>query len=306
MIDISSKIKTQREAVAEGILVCSEKSEEAIRTGVTVKGNIYEVARTAGILAAKRVSDNIPLCHNIPLDHINIRFEKGKEVIKVFAKVKSKASTGVEMEALFAASIVLLTLYDMLKPIDDNIQISQVKLLKKSGGKKDFSDSFDKPIRTSLLVMSDSVYKGKKQDKAGMAIKEKLEKNKNIEIVSYEILPDEKGIIKEKILELCHKQIDLVLASGGTGLSPRDVTVEAVKEIIDREVPGISEAQRLYGFERTPYSMLSRSVSGLKDKTLIVTLPGSTRGAEESVDALFPWILHVFKVLEKGYRHANS
>ena len=98
------------------------------------------------------------------------------------------------------------------------------------------------------------------------------------------------------------EKVDLILTTGGTGLSPRDVTVEATRTVIEREVPGISEATRIYGFQRTPYAMLSREVAGVRGKTIIINLPGSSRGAAESMDALFPWVLHVFHIL-KGGRH---
>jgi cyclic pyranopterin monophosphate synthase len=96
--------------------------------------------------------------------------------------------------------------------------------------------------------------------------------------------------------------LDLIIFTGGTGLSKRDVTPEALEGIIQRKIPGIEEAIRAYGQERTPYSMLSRSVAGTINQTLVLALPGSTNGAKESMDAIFPAALHVFAIL-KGARH---
>ena len=129
----------------------------------------------------------------------------------------------------------------------------------------------------------------------------KLE-NMSVEIVEYTVVPDEVDAIQAALLKHAELSTDMIIYTGGTGLSPRDVTPEALLPLIDREIPGIAEASRGYGQDRTPFSMLSRSVAGVKDKTLVLALPGSTKGASESIDALFPALLHIFRVF-KGARH---
>jgi molybdenum cofactor biosynthesis protein MoaC len=300
MKDISEKINTLRHATAQAFLRGSSKTIEKVKKGKVPKGNVLEIARTAGIMAAKKCSELIPYCHQIPLDWIDVDFKILKEKIIINTNVKAIWKTGVEMEALTAASITALTIYDMLKPLDDSLEISSIKLIEKHGGKSDWKQQFKNPIKTAVLVFSDSISKNKKEDKSGKAIIKKLE-NEIVEIVEYKIYPDDTDKIKKELIRLSDEgKIDLILTTGGTGLGPRDNAVEATKDVIDREVPGISEAIRLYGYSRTPYSMLSRGISGIRGKTIIINLPGSTKGASESVDALFPWVLHSFWVLRGG------
>jgi len=151
------------------------------------------------------------------------------------------------------------------------------------------------------LVCSDSVSEGKKKDSAGKIITEKLEKL-GLKISNYDIIPDEIRDIQNSVNKLCANKTDLIILAGGTGLSKRDVTPEAIMPLIDRRIPGIEEAIRSYGQERTPFAMLSRSVVGFKGETLLMALPGSTNGAAESIDAVFPSVLHLFQLLN-GFDH---
>ncbi|HEY4618458.1 MAG TPA: bifunctional molybdenum cofactor biosynthesis protein MoaC/MoaB, partial [Flavobacterium sp.] len=211
--------------------------------------------------------------------------------------------TGVEVEAMHGASIVALTMYDMLKPIDKNVEISTIKLLHKKGGKSDYGNKEVQDLAVAVMVCSDSVSSGKKEDRAGKVISNKI-KDLGLEVSNYIIIPDEVLDIQNTINKLCAQKTDLVIITGGTGLSNRDVTPEAVIPLLDRRIPGIEEAIRSYGQDRTPYAMLSRSVVGFKGNTLIMALPGSTAGASESMDAVFPSVLHLFKILN-GFNHGK-
>ncbi|EOZ96862.1 Molybdenum cofactor biosynthesis protein MoaC [Indibacter alkaliphilus LW1] len=304
MINITHKSTTLRKAIAQAIVkVSSEETIAAVVNKTVPKGDVFEMAKVAGLFAAKRTADMIPDCHPLPVEFTSVNYEiKGLDIY-VLVEIHTIYKTGVEVEAMHAASVVALTMYDMLKPIDKNISIEQIKLIEKKGGKTDYAKDKEQNLKAAVIVCSDSIASGQKEDRAGKVIIQKLEASK-VSIEDYSIIPDEKEKIQSKLRGFVEAGMDMVIFSGGTGLSPKDVTPEAIRPLIEREVPGIEEAIRSYGQARMPYSMLSRSVAGLIGNTLVLALPGSTKGAEESMDAIFPAVLHLFKVLEgPKYRH---
>ncbi len=302
MVNITSKASTLRQAIASATVTVSKRETiEAIQNKQIPKGDIFEFSRAAGLLAIKKTSDVIPDCHPLPVEYAAIKHELNGLQIIITVEVHSIYKTGVEVEAMHGAAITSLTIYDMLKPIDKGVEISTIRLENKKGGKTDFKDQVSDNLKSAVIVCSDGVFHGKKKDSSGQKIVEKLAKL-NMKAAFHTIIPDEFNLIQETVKKLSGEGYNLVLITGGTGLSPRDVTPDAIRPLLDREIPGIMEAARNYGQQRTPYAMLSRGIAGFIKNTLVVTLPGSTRGVEESMDALFPYILHVFRVAE-GMRH---
>ncbi len=151
-------------------------------------------------------------------------------------------------------------------------------------------------ITVAVLTLSDKGSKGKRKDESGLLVQEMLKEIK-AEITYYDILPDDKELIKEKLLEYSSK-VDLILTTGGTGLSRRDVTPEATLEILDRQVPGIAEAMRSEGLKITKRAMLSRAVAGVKGRSLIVNLPGSPKAVKESLSIIIETIPHAIEKIK--------
>jgi len=300
LIDVSAKDRTLRWASAEGFLEAGPETLKRVVDGTVPKGDVLAVARCAGITAAKRTAETIILCHPIPLDWVEVRLEVEERGIRAISEVKAIWKTGVEMEALSAVMAALLNAYDMLKPLDDRLSIHDVRLTKKKGGKSDFAETLPRPLRTAVLVISDSTYAGTREDKSGKMIQEHLgDQPVNVEV--YEVLPDDQERISRRLIELADDVgLDLVFTTGGTGLGPKDVTPEATRAVIDTEATGVAEAIRSHGMERTPRAMLSRGVVGARGQCIIVNLPGSSRGAKESIEALFPGLLHGFPMLWGG------
>lgn len=301
MVDITHKQNSLRKAVAIAtVIVSKQETIDAIKNRQVPKGDVFEFSRAAGLLAIKKTSDVIPDCHPLPVEFASIKHSIEGLNILITVEVHTIYKTGVEVEAMHGASITALTMYDMLKPIDKGIEISSIRLESKSGGKTDFKIE-GKNLKCAVVVCSDTVSKGEKEDKSGRTIINRLEKF-DIRSSDYEVIADDVAVIQSAVQQYADDNYDMVIFTGGTGLSERDVTPDAIAPLIDKEIPGIMETARNYGQQRMPYAMLSRGVAGFIKNTLVLTLAGSVRGVEETIDALFPQILHVFKV-KQGERH---
>lgn len=301
MVDITGKSFTFRKAVAQAIVTVGNPATiDAVKMKKVPKGDVFEMAKTAGLFAAKKTSEMIPDCHPLPVEYTSVTYDIHELQILIRVEVHTIYKTGVEVEAMHAASVVALTIYDMLKPIDKQVEINHIRLLEKTGGKTDYQVIAGE-VPVGVIVCSDSISAGEKEDKSGKWIADKM-KSYGAPVEEYCIIPDDKTVIQEKLTSMGEKGIKLIIITGGTGLSPRDVTPEAVKPLLDVEIPGISETIRQYGQSRTPYSMLSRSIAGFMKETLVLAIPGSTGGVKDSVEAVFPALFHVFRV-KKFFRH---
>ncbi|WP_031428845.1 bifunctional molybdenum cofactor biosynthesis protein MoaC/MoaB [Flavimarina sp. Hel_I_48] len=300
MVDITHKSNTLRSATAQAIVKVSHQATiEAIKEDKVPKGNVFAMSKAAGLLGVKKTADLLPDCHPMPIEFTGIEYEiQGLEIL-VKMTVKTIYKTGVEVEAMHGASIVALNMYDMLKPIDKGIEIGSIKLLDKKGGKSTYKPPKTDGIKAGIVVCSDRVSKGTAEDRSGKLIKERLQQ---FDIAAQVVvIPDEVDAIQQQIKELV-KERNFVIISGGTGLSPRDVTPEALLPLLDKRITGVEEKIRSYGQDRMPYAMLSRSVVGTIGNSLIMALPGSSKGVGESLDAVLPHLFHIFSIL-KGEAH---
>jgi len=302
MVNITHKSSTLRKAIATGIVKVSDQNTiDAIQNKLVPKGDVFEFSRAAGLLACKKTYEVVPDCHPLPIEYTSISYAINGLEITITVEVHTVYKTGVEVEAMHGVMITALTMYDMLKPIDKHVQILNIQLAEKKGGKTDIKYAYPDTLKIAVITCSDSISKGVGEDKSGEIVVDHLQKH-HLSVANKKVIADDFDSIQNEAKNLIKEGYQLIVFTGGTGLSSRDITPDAIKPLIEREVPGVMEAARAYGQERTPYAMLSRGIAGFVGDSLIITLPGSPKGAEESMNAIFPYILHVFRVKE-GVKH---
>ena len=293
MIDISHKHSTLRYAKAEGVLITKPEVIKKIKENSVPKGDVLSVVRAAGIQAAKRTSEWVVFSHSIPLDWIEISFEIQENQIKITAEARTIWKVALDMEVMTAVSAALLNMTDMLKSLDKNIEFGMIRIVERKGGVSDYQDQFSKKLKAALLFASDAVENEKKEDRTTTIVRQFLEE-RGIEILSTETIPEDKLTIEQKLVKLTeHEDLHFIFAMGSTGLRDRDILPEVTRKVIQTEIPGLAEGMREHGRQRTPYAMFSREVCGIRNQTVIINLPGSSRGAEESLNALFPGLEHI-------------
>ncbi len=298
MVNVSAKPATKRIAVASGFLRMSPATLIALREKTLPKGDALALAQVAGIQAAKWTSHLIPLCHSLEARDILVEISLEDNGVRVRSRVEVVAPTGPEMEALVACTISGLALYDMCKAVDRSMVLEEVRLEFKSGGKSDLSADMFMGKTVAILVLSDRASQGIYEDQSGPAAVQCLEPL-GFEILRKDIIPDDLDLAAETINRWCDDlKPDLLLTLGSTGLSARDIAPEASLRVIERPVAGIPEALRTHFFSQHPTTaFLSRGIAGLKNRTLIVNLPGKPSAVQECLSFLVPSLSHVFKMI---------
>jgi cyclic pyranopterin monophosphate synthase len=317
MVDVSDKVATVRVAVASGVLRTTAEVVELLRRNGLPKGDALATARIAGIMGAKRTPDLVPLCHPIAITGVTLDLELDTASVRITATVRTADRTGVEMEALTAVSVAGLTLHDMIKAVDPAAVLDGVRVERKAGGK---AGSWTRPAeevvtvpdpivpdrivpnRTARVVTaSNRAAAGVYQDKGGPLIVDWL-RVRGFDCPDPAVVRDG-APVGEALRAAVAARVDVVITTGGTGISPTDATPEATEAILDYQVPGIADAIRSYGASADPpvlAAVLSRGVAGVAGRTLVVNLPGSTGGVRDGLAVLAGVLDHAVDQLRGG------
>lgn len=316
MVDVSDKAVTTRIAVARGRLVTTAEVLALVRADGLPKADVLATARIGGITGAKKTADLIPLCHPLPLSSLSINFELGESSIEIEATAKTTGRTGVEMEALTAVAIAGLTLHDMVKAVDPAAMLTDIRLEEKSGGKRGIwtragagiapSDSPASPHAHTahtahVIVASTRGASGERPDTTGPVIAKWL-RERGFETPAPIVVAD--ADIQSALAASVHEQPAVIITTGGTGVSSTDATPEATAALLDRDLPGISEALRARGLASTPMAALSRGLAGVAGRTVIVNLPGSTGGVADGLAVLTDLLPHLVDQVSGSAQHA--
>jgi cyclic pyranopterin phosphate synthase len=337
MVDVGAKDISERMARARARIRMSRDSALAVQSGNAPKGEVLGTARLAGIQAAKQTAQLIPLAHPLALTLVDVTASVDVEsgVVELVSEVRTVARTGVEMEAMTACAVAALTVYDMVKGLERGIEITEIVLLEKRGGRSDYQlaggapaagggeageptapsgrgahvtaeqvgaergkASGERVLRAAVITVSTSKASGEGSDESGPRLGQ-LAERLGAQIVGREVIPDDREGIERRLRHWADTEgCSLVLTTGGTGVAPSDVTPEATAAVIDREVPGIAQAMRAASRAHTAHWMLSRGLAGVRGRTLIVNFPGSPASIAQVEDALRTALPHAVDLIE--------
>lgn len=293
---------TRYRARATALLRCDERARDVL----DAEPSVFSEARVSATLSTRRADEFLAGTPDVELDVVEVEYEWEAAGLRIEVLVEGYARQSIASRALVCATQFAVALADAYPGDSADLEIDDVRVTSDRGAGKDYS--FDPSVRVATLSVSDAVASGHKTDRAGKIVRDAIEglSGHGVILEASEVVGDRKDVVSKRVREWVDDGIEMIATVGGTGLTHTDVTVSAIEPLIEREIPGLMEALRDYGLEQTPLAYISRGIAGLIDDTLVLTLPGSSSGAQEAIEAIFPSVLHVFHVLRRSRRHLKG
>ncbi len=302
MVDVAHKAVTERIAHATSFVACNTEAVRLLRSGELKKGDALAVARIAAIASVKKTPDLIPLCHPIAMTGMKVEITVHDEGVQTHTRVTTTDRTGIEMEALTAATTAALNIIDMIKAVDRGAHISYARIDHKAGGRSgEWTRTPTPPVNSKtdapptqpttkdtpvvgVVTISDRSFTGERPDRTGPAITEHVQGWGHL--VDTRLVPDDITHIRTAITDLQDAGAWLIITTGGTGITSRDLTPQAVTPMLSTTLPALANALQNSGIGKAPGALLSRSIAGLINRTAVVTLPGSPHAVRDGLAIL--------------------
>ncbi|ACV08896.1 bifunctional molybdenum cofactor biosynthesis protein MoaC/MoaB [Jonesia denitrificans] len=322
MVSVGDKPVTDRGAVARARVVVTADVIDVLRRGELRKGDALAVARIAAISAVKKTPDLIPLCHPLAITGVDVTVSLGDGCVELEASVRTADRTGIEMEALTAVTVGALNIIDMVKALDRGAFLEWARIERKEGGasgqwvrdahgqmlREEPGESTTSEARDAcvtpdepfgyVLTVSDRAAAGARVDETGPMIVEAASQWGSQ--CMHEVVPDDAVMIRDRVRAAVRQGAWFVVTTGGTGITSRDVTPDAVAPLLDKPLPALAHQLQVSGVGRAPGALLSRSVAGISEGALVVTLPGSVGAVRDGLEVLGPMMGHVREQLADG------
>lgn len=300
MSNESDKDEILYKSTSQSIIRVYPETLQCVKNNKSFEINLIESAKISAILAAKKSWEIIPYSHQKTIDHVRVEISIRRELIEIIVEVKGLSKSSLAIESLTAVSAAAITIYDKLRTLGDSISIESIRLLRESDIFLDSKEKMSKKLKAAFLVIDNSEFL---QEKAEQIIKFTVDKlqNNNYEVIESNLIKTEHSLIESNLKRLCDKiKVDLVITCGGIEIKSENIVSDVTEKILDKKIEGIPELLRAYGVKRIPSTILYRGIAGIRGKSLIINLSGNIKEISESLEMLFPYLLHINKIVERN------
>ncbi|KAA3610222.1 MAG: bifunctional molybdenum cofactor biosynthesis protein MoaC/MoaB [Calditrichaeota bacterium] len=292
MDDSSSKPEAQQSAKAEGKIYFSNGAREILLADNNPKADVITAAKVAGIQAAKRTSEFIPFHHANSLNWVELDFSSSEDHIKIESTVKAVTRSGLEMEALTAVSVAALTILDICKDHDQQVNIQDIKIVPKVSKKKMLT--VKTPLKVGVLVISDRITAGLADDEVGQMLQSGFAKA-GYHANNYSIISNDADKLIEKVQEWLEQNIELIITTGGNGIGPRDITLTSLEPFFDFRMEGLEQTLHSIAQVNNNGFYIDRLAAGKIGKTIVICLPIDNALAQDALNVILPNIHQAFE-----------